>query len=280
MVSSTGEDADIEGMQQSFQEFMLGTPRSMKSNPSTITSTPSSNLSQARTPSSVASAQRKKMLRQCDQKLHSFVELFRGEWLETDTTLLQLVQSLAHLRERCYKESLMITQEFDNIAISKEERYSKGNYLSKEDVELALSNDLRKHEHTLSNIRKLMMSLQLTQEALGRRLDDILAFQNTNWAFMEEIRAERRYEDLLQRLLFCELLYPVLADELYRKQRFVEELLESSNDTLLLPGNGISDKDGSVGTARRISLRWSRAHKDSHLASCGEIINGLFQKED
>jgi hypothetical protein len=191
----------------------------------------------------------------------SVFRAFQGrleEWKDLDGQLEQVVGSIANLRDRIVWEFCVEKQQND-----KEEkewagygfRSSSCCCLSKEDVELALTHDLLQHERMLSGARGLISSLARVQDALGRRLDE--------WMMMELEDPQGGGE----RLNECQQVYSLLAQELYRKQELVQQLLDSCHDGMLV-GNEelVFRKGGSPQTiARRCVEQWSYREKEQSL---------------
>jgi hypothetical protein len=193
------------------------------------------------------------------KKQGSVFRAFQGrldEWKDLDGQLEQVVGSITNLRDRIVWEFCLEKQK------DEEEKEwagfgfrSSSCCLSKEDVELALTHDLLQHERMLSGARGLVSSLARVQDALGRRLDE--------WMVMELEDPEGGGE----RLGECQQVYSLLAQELYRKQELVQQLLDSCHDGMLA-GNEeqVFRKGGSPQTiARRCVEQWSYREKQQSL---------------
>ena len=254
-------DQDGARMQSDFQAFMLG-----KKSPKTPKE--ERHMSPKPSPSPKADANRKKLLRQCHQAVEAFVGLLQRDWLEVDDNLALVVQSIAHLRERCWKEATMLECEYETPTFK-----SPTNFLTKEDVELALAHDLKKHEKALIGLRKLLSSLQQAQEGLGRRLESIMLVSLEQDDVLSSSTQDEGTAKALSKMKACEELFPLLASELYRKQQYAEELFESANDEVLAFDCDLSDSP--VGVARRIGVRWSRSHKKSPLHESSDLFQVL-----
>lgn len=190
------------------------------------------------------------------KKQESVFRAFQGrleEWKDLDGQLEQVVGSIANLRDRVVWECLEKQNEEEKEWAGYGFRSSS--CLSKEDVELALTHDLLQHERMLSGARGLISSLARVQDALGRRLDE--------WMMMELEDPQGGGE----RLDECQQVYSLLAQELYRKQELVKQLLDSCHDGLLVGNRDqVFRKGGSPQTiARRCVAQWSYREKDQSL---------------
>ena len=174
------------------------------------------------------------------------VEEFLGrlqDWKDIDEKLLEVLASIANLRDRILWESKERSsleeqqqqqrqevnpvygtkQAWDGYGYRFRRRSHQGpSQLIVEDIDLALSHDLLQHERMLSSMRTLISSLADVQDALGRRLDE--------WMIMETEQSQQ-YAD--ERLDHCQQIYVLLAQELYRKQMLVQRILDSYNDEML-----------------------------------------------
>ena len=122
--------------------------------------------------------------------------------------------------------------------------------LTYEDVELAQAHDLLQHEKMLSTLRSLIANLAKIQDAMSRRLDELMLMQLEHG--LHQLDSTRAQD-----------VYQVLASELLRKQDLVQSILASSNDGLLAenPDGG----DNPRVTVRRSLVQWDL--KDSAVQS-------------
>ena len=262
-MSKEGEVA-VEEAKRAFQEFMLGT-KSNREVEETI-----------RTPSPSKTTSSQQVLQKTIRKYHQVIKAFEGalarDWLEVDDNLAQVMQSIANLRHRCWHASRLLSSQeeeeddddemkpWQGQGYRKAER--KASYLNRDDLELALSHDLLQHERMMAGARRLLLSLQQAQEALGRRLEELLLFHMEASTIIEETDSS-----LLNKVDECQHLYCTTASELYRKQAMAEQVLKSANDSLLYQETKgeYEESPSPLLIAQRCADKWPRTHKESNL---------------
>ena len=110
-------------------------------------------------------------------------------------------------------------------------------FVTKDDLELALSHGLMQHEKMIAATRTVVSSLNQAQEALGRRLDELYMFHLEVSPMLPELESPEEEYDLIlfaeQVVHWSQTVYTELADELYRKQTIVHTLANSVTDGLL-----------------------------------------------
>ena len=276
-MSQSNQDDDAEAMQQAFQEFMLsggGGPtgkKKKKGKKHTTSASPAVSLSSPRnvkTPSqnnlehqrSVAERKTKKRYWQI---LNAFQKTLQEDWIEVDDHLGDVIASIVNLRDRIRMSSKHLwrynqhkhTVSFSSSSCSfgyrnhspSSEQAALG-YLTFEDLEMALTHDMMKHEKMLAGSRRLLSSLNQAQEALGRRLDELLKFDLEASQLMLDESGSAEYEEDLPRFAaqivdWCGKVFAELAQELYRKQRLVQTVLDSTTDHILYQEG---DEDGGL----------------------------------
>jgi hypothetical protein len=211
----------------------------------------------------------------------SFAKTLVNEWLETDDTLQEVVQSISGLRERLWhtSQALAAFKEREELAGWKRFGYRGGNgaetVLTRDDLQLALDYDLRQHERMMHALRRSLSTLHQAQEALGRRLDE--------YHRLVDFDLSNNYRFILS-LEECQSLFVASASELYRKQALADEILDSVHNLLLF-----HDSERALMTidaenpdprrlARRCSERWSRHHEQSFLVEHNAILDKLRQQ--
>lgn len=244
-----------------FKRFMLGegnSPPNISSPQTCIASSPGQASS---TPTNVIKRTEKKYL----ILFKAFKGILEGEWLNVDDSLFEIVSSISNLRQRIYWESKQLKEMSKNtFSIKLRSSFHQGRvHLLKEDIELALSHDLNRHEQMMTGVRNLMSNLNQAQETLGRRLEEIfLHFLNTQ---KDDIVVN---ESLNMTVIQLEDLYHQLTAELYRKQELSFRLLESANDDLFAVDddrldNFVDESNSPRCVAQSISRSWSRKSEKS-----------------
>jgi len=266
----SGEEVNMEEAQRAFQEFMLG--GSKKGGVKETTAAPSPY-------SKDSSSQQvlQKTIRKYSQIIKAFQGTLATDWLEVDDNLAQVMHSIANLRHRCWLTSrLLASHEEEDIKPWQGSGYrrkeQKGGQLNQSDLELALTHDLLQHERMLGGARRLLLSLQQAQEALGRRLEELLLFHLEALPMIEEHNSS-----LVVKVEECQQLYGATANELYRKQTMAEQVFESVKDTLLFQEakEEYDDARSPLLIAQRCADKWSRTHKESHLVSYKVLLQKL-----
>jgi len=226
----------------------------------------------------------------------SFAKTLVQDWLDTDDTLHQVMQSIANLRERLWHTSQMLSALQEETSIST--NYWKacgyrggtggggttrsdadnGGGLNVDDLQLALDHDLRQHERMMATLRRSLSSLNQAQEALGRRLDEYYRLQQTMSIEGRAVSSKLSLEE-------SQGLFTATSSELYRKQVLAEKVLNSFHDGLLFCRDRRPDDDRETAgssnprrVAHRCSELWSRQHKKSHLLEYKVSLEKLQQR--
>lgn len=255
---------------QEILDFMLG-KKSMATTTIAAASPPTN-----RTPQKATSPRKTELQKKRSRVSAAFHKTFI-DWLETDDTLLQILQSITNLRERIWETSKRLwkrrieeEEETYNLLGKHGYRGNRSICLTVADLELTLDHGLRQHERMQSSLRKLLSSLSQTQDALGRRLDEYYRFT------LEEDPLDENRNGILSREE-CRFLFAATAQELFRKQSMAEEVFESSNNALLYS----EGQQRGYGTeeprhvARLLSRRWPRTHKDSYMVEYSQLIQRI-----
>jgi len=219
--------------QQSYQDFMLGRAGGGSGN----VATPTSSATQQQSPSSKNNSPSKKSTtRRQQQQQRAFLGRLQ-EWIQLDEDIYRIVQSIHNLRKR-----IAWSQQYLGSVGEKEHQFGFTNNvmvspaadamvtmfgssaLLEEDVRMAYSADLRRHERMIAMLRSNMGTLSQTQDAMGRRLDELMT-----WMYEVESGA-----DLLdnmyspdERSQQCEQAFVMLSNELYAKQMLARKLFDS-----------------------------------------------------
>jgi hypothetical protein len=279
MSLSTSSTED-EAFQSAFEEFMLGTNKSGASRSSPAPS-PSKN---ANSPG--------KTNRKTPKHFHTILKAFRGtlvrDWLQVDDNLCQVFHSIANLREQVWQASRFVhkfhEQDTANTITTRnwKTRGYRGSItaagLQLPDVELALSHSLLQHERMLAGARRLLVALGQAQEALGRRLDELM---------MQSLQLipEELDEDIADHVEECQELYKATANELYRKQLLADQVFHSLQDGLLRrPDDDVGPQDTSSSNetsnprqcSRRCADTWPRSHRGSLLYDWEQRLQELM----
>ena len=251
---------------EAYQAFLLGGGKSPPPTPSSPhLRTPHQTPGNQTPRTGGGSSTKKKRTKPFKQGLRGRAE----DWKDADAQLEQVVGSIANLRDRIWWEQgqLVAMEEDGRPKAWKDMGYRKSGTtdLLKEDVRLALAHDLLQHERMLAACRKLIASLAQAQEAMGRRLDEWMTTALEDYDRPpEEVREEEDAQEL----------YVFLAEELYRKQRMVQELLDSCHDGMLVPDatENLREPGNPRSVARRCSDRW--VSKDQEMIAVWNRVLG------
>ena len=170
------------------------------------------------------------------------------EWLDIDDQLMAVVGSIDNIRSRLPMESRILRhikdedeweakKEWDGYALGYSTRREHNFAMRVEDIRLAQGHDLEQHEKMLAGLRRLLSALSEVQDALGRKLDELMGH---HWECSDDVGIQGAVDPQnmstisLQTLVDeASLVYNQLAMELYRKQGLVQELLDSVNDDMI-----------------------------------------------
>lgn len=286
--------------QQAFQQFMLQRQSTSKKKSKGSTEKPPTPNPPIRRGDSSAQQQpqqqheshyyQQQQQQQYQRKLASIVKAFAGtlqrDWLEVDETLGNVMSSVAHLRHRIALEQRQVVLQLEQTSNQQYNNHNQdddkeeeeddwktwgfhehgrdaGVALTLADVHMALSRDLLQHESVCSTARKLLASLAQTQDALGRRLDEMMQFEmNHGGGGVVVVGGEIHEADgsattttssssskCAAVVASCQQIYSSLALELFRKQRLVHQVLETVHDGMLFTNVSRKD-DGTVGDGK------------------------------
>ena len=234
-MSSPTHDA-AEDPQEAFRQFMLHGAK--KKSPSTTTPPPPTPLSHMTSSASSSSKPR----RGNNAPLTAFRKTLQQDWWPNDDVLYQVVASIADLRKRINlirKQQQQQAQKDDNDTLGttttfrwKDSIQPQTNFLTANDLDLALSHALCKHETAMHNLRSLLAQQASYQQALGRRLQEI---------FMDDTTTG------VASTTACTRIFQVAAADLYQKQKWAAAVLLLGNNMEQTPSFSL----------------WSRTHPDS-----------------
>jgi hypothetical protein len=318
--TGTGDgEEDEEAMQAAFAAFMLhGKPKGVSSSSSPP---PQSPQSQAESSNNTAFS---KALRKYKPITNAFHGTLVRDWLEVDDNLCQVMASISNLRERCWLTSHLVVKQKqqqngnnwssrgssilrnnrtnpdqNNNTIRQKPSWKGHGFrvdplktaLAEDDLDLALSHDLLQHERMLAGARKLIHSLGEAQEALGRRLDELLLHHMETYRYLDySMTAEgfTAFEGICGRVDSCQQLYSQSSKELYRKQSLAAQVFDSVQDNLLYreravfrygASGGGGDGDDAARTPRAVAQRvvdqWPRTHQKSHFYSSAVLLRDV-----
>lgn len=279
-----------ENLQRAFEQFMVsgkkGSGAEVKQGSAAHTSPGKKNTGNHH------QQQWKKAEKQYWKIINAFQGTLERDWLHVDDQLEQVVSSISNLRGRIKMESQYL-EEFakdeTNTLPWKQCGYrcssASDGGLTRDDVELALSHDLLQHEKMMAGARALLASQSQAQDALGRRLEELMLFHMDTLSMMQQdldacpssLLTIMGVVDKLQSL------YASLALELYRKQMLIQDVLDAVNDELLARDDdedGLLRSDGGMEVnPRRVAEKcvreWPRGSKYSQVDAT--VLNGLLE---
>ena len=296
-MNSPNDNKDAEQMRLEFEAFMLqGKTTSAASgdassaNTTMTTSSNSKKKKKKKRPSTGASPQKtltttpsddlpspnKKMdqstKKRYYQLLRSFSNKIQQSWFELDNQILAILKSIVGIRERLPLEWKLL-KTYDDTARSKEEglevedwkehgfrgkNENRPLHLHRDDVQLALENDMEQHEKMISALRSLVTELSECHESLGRVVDTIWTFHLDCQHDIDKVMDdgnEQEFDALVQN---ATALFQVLSTELYRKQCLITSVIETINDEILGEGSNTNgSEDTPVEVARACAKYWT-----------------------
>jgi hypothetical protein len=275
------EANDEDAMRQAFAEFMISGKKNTKANSSPVAPTHRTTPPATPTDTTVALRQQHTAFKKLERKYWQIYGAFQGslkrDWLDVDDNLGQVMDSIATLRDRIPLESRYIEKKQQETR-KEWQRYGFRNAgsrasLTVDDVQMALSHDLMQHEKMMAGARTLLASLAQAQEALGRRLEELMlqTLDMTQFVQVSESlddRTRSSFESLLARTEVAQEVFSCLALELCRKQELVQDVLDAFQDDLIKPESDEWDAelDGkSIAVAERCSKHWPRHSKHSQI---------------
>ena len=203
----------------------------------------------------------------------------QNKWITIDDHLEEVVSSLENIQMRIPKEVKQLAK-FKDVPDTLTTSHMSSCFLTKEDVNFALSYDLLQHEKMLAAMRKLLSDLTESLQMIGRKLNEAFLHYQTKYQFMHV--HEDEYEDIMNDhearksfvsmtnslILIDEMneIFLMLSRELYRKQCLSNILFDVIDDNLL---NGVGFESSATRRdqkARSVFKSWSRKSKDSCLA--------------
>ena len=208
--------------------------------------------------SSSATKQKSKEKKRYYQLLHSFNDKVTHTWIHIDDQILTVLQNVVSIRSRLPLEWKVlhsshlktddVNPQADDYDRDEEEWKQHGLqgklketpfsfHLHTSDVQLALNHDMIQHEKMIAALRTFMTNLSECHEALSRVVD-------TLWKFYLDCIQDRIEEDgekdnkeddgdMQNMVDNVTEVYQMLSSELYRKQKLIPQILESTQDEIL-----------------------------------------------
>jgi hypothetical protein len=191
--------------------------------------------------------------------VRAFQSTLQRDWIEVDENLASVLQSISNLRTRIYwssqqRKNLLCTNRTDEMYMMRRPRI----HLLPEDIELALIHEFNQHEKMMAGSRLLLASLNQAQEALGRRLAEILQYV----VEMNDMISGGSWSPISSSVDTLEQTYEILAVELHCKQQSVQKVLDSTNDYLLATEESlVLDDENPRKSAVKCSSNWKLVSK-------------------
>jgi len=218
-----------------------------------------------------------------------FFAIVKDEWIDIDDQMQAVVSSIENIRSRLPMETDVINairdeeeweaqKEWDGYGLGYSTRREHNFALTLEDVQLAMGHDLAQHEKMLKVSRTLLSDLSEAQNALGRKLDDLMQHHLDSTSCGDEEMLVMALPSGSAQLLVDEAtqVYSQLSQELYRKQCLVQRLFDSVTNDMIQGGDGPmkdvhfdGDRSNNVmsskGTASHCCTVWPRGSKYSFI---------------
>ena len=273
------QEADEAAMRKAFEQFMVSGKKKKGE-----AASPSKKVNHT-----VQRQEAKLVLKKVERKYWQILNAFQGtlerDWLEVDDNLERVVSSIAELRRRIAMESRQLRLEKSKAHKQWEGYgYRVSSYITTEDLELALSHDLLQHEKLMAGARMLLASLSEAQEALGRRLEEMMLHHMDSMSMVgEHLDPASSLWTTMGAVDGLQHVHSSLAMELYRKQLLVQSLLDAVNDDLLGNSEHVEEMDANPRrVADKCSREWPRGSKASHInvAVLEELLNLGERGED
>lgn len=273
----------MDPTQQAFVDFML---RGKKTGPPPTNSPPSTSLSSSSS-SSFHKSERLPHYGTARKAVAPIFKAFQGrvqEWIELDSQLEAVVASISNLRDRIVWETKQHQQQQQQNVMPQpwngfgyhhhhHHHYATNSFLLPKDVTLAYTNDLLQHEKMLTASRTLVSAMALAQDGMGRRLDEWMTMTMmmphddeaaNNSAITTTASAAVSGIHMLEQ---AQHVYTFLAEELYQRQSWVQQLVQSCHDGLLEDDD---DDDAATATflgdsravARRCRNHWREKERE------------------
>ena len=283
----TKNELTDEEMLRSFEEFMLsGNNNQCKKTPELSTTRNTSKSTSPKSSSQRSSYTNKisKMEKQSWALFHTFCTIVENKWIHVDDQLFNIITSIDNIRSRIPKEMKLLSRFRDSSMKRLLGFQPIGiDFLTEDDIHLALSHDLLQSEKMMNSLRRLMLDLAEALHMLGRQLDD--AYQNhmtlsnfiENFSFQDEAPGDPNEgctpfsPEVLRLIDYMNEIFVMLSRETYRKQCLSMAVLESFNDGILLKEELNSNNTNvnmqiSIGIALR---EWKR----NSTASCMDVYS-------
>jgi hypothetical protein len=272
MLSGGGGSSSKKKNKQGRKQVLVGV-----SSPSSSSRTPTSATPLRPITSSLSST----TLRHYKSMLQAFYSCLSKHWLVTDDQLGQCVSAIANLRERIWISSRALQRLQDDDVSGGLPGWKRSGFrqhgsnvgsslllLTREDLELTLTDELLQQERMLVMARRWMAQMAQEQEAMGRRLDDLLVFQS-ELAGLEHAQSL----DFAASIDECQQIFVATSQELYRKQKLLQELINSMRDGILDSGKRHVEEGASPRrVARKCVDLWPRTSPESCLQRYLKLI--------
>jgi hypothetical protein len=265
---------DTEQMTAAFQAFMLQGKSKEATSTKTLpsTTTPQHIGSKTNCTSTTSTLVVYGRTDQYFKSLRPIVKAFQGrlqDWNHTDTQLEKVMISITNLQMRLASESHHQRhlqqppkqQQHPWIGSGfRPQIASIGIFLTPQDIDMALDHDLLQNERMMATLRSLMASLADILEVMSRRLEEWIHIRwncvehfhhNHDW---QQQQQQQQQEPLLED---AQQLYRLLAQDLYRKQLAVQQVLEDDS------GNGSTSQEISKQALKEWTLSPMQKQKDS-----------------
>ena len=240
----------------------------------------SKNKSATATPLSSQQRREEQQIRNAERQYwriyRGFFAIVKNEWVDIDDQMEAVISSINNIRNRLPMETNVINavsdeeewqaqKEWDGYGLGYSARREHNFALTVEDVHLAMGHDLAQHEKMLKASRSLLSNLSEAQNALGRKLDDLIKHHLESTCLGDDIRVS---STVSVQLLVDEAtqVYNQLSQELYRKQYLAQLLFDSVTDDMLHDDDG-PIKDVRFDGAENCS---SMSSKDTSSICCKE----------
>ena len=211
------------------------------------------------------------------QLLRSFSNKIQQSWFEVDDQILAILESIVGIRTRLPLEWKLLNS-YDAFGERNDDekgteadwkchgfrRTSGGHHpfhLHRNDVQLALNNDLEQHEKMMTALRSLIAELSECHDSLGRLVDTIWTFHVDNQQDADDTEYEENneYNDMEILVQNASDLFQILSEELYRKQCLIPSIIATTHDEMLgESSNPIGAGSAPLEEARRCHRLWSR----------------------
>jgi hypothetical protein len=228
----------------------------------------------------------------------AFIEVI-NEWIDIDDQIYRIIQSISNLRERIYQTNQFLqTQQMKTSSSSATavwkrygfrqrqcynsheectENNSDGRIcstLDENDLQITIDHNIQHQERMIGELRRLLPSLSIIVDKLGRRY--------------EELYLQEGYNNVIMKLSAddCLIIYIAFAKDLYRKQMIATKIIDTStsdqllflrDDTNININNRQSDhnEENPISIAYQCLKQWSYISKYSYLFPHVHIIQEI-----